>query len=200
MKGLKAIIFIFTWSVSFLYADTENLNQLLQSFQSMSANFTQTVIDSKGVNTVVTGSVLIKKPKQFRWDVQAPNQQLFISNGSQLWNVEPDLEQATVSPLSENLSTTPLLLLSGNVEDIQQLFQVTTLADERYVLIPKNQDALIKKVILVFKENSISSITIVNTMGQTAVVNFTEVKLNQTIPVTMFTYKPAEGMQVLQSS
>src|SRR3989338_5265990 len=112
MKFIRLLVLLCGFLCGFAFADdVGGLNQLLQSFHSMSANFTQNITDNQGNQSMATGSLIIQKPNQFRWEEVSPNEQLFISDGKKLWNVEPDLEQVTVSALSQNLSTTPLLLL-----------------------------------------------------------------------------------------
>lgn len=200
MKKLKPFLLGICLIVNYAFADTgiNNLNYLLQSFQSLSANFQENISDSSGgFASQQNGHLLIKKPNQFRWEVTDPNEQLFISDGKTLWNIEPDLDQATVSALTQNLSTTPLLLLSGTVTDINRVFKVTQIGANQYRLIPSDNDSLIKEVDLVFNQNIISRISVVNTMGQIAVVSFTDVQFNVNISAQQFNYTPSAGMQVL---
>jgi len=110
LRLIKISLMVLLLQFNIVYADEiSGLNQLLQQFQSLSANFSQELTDSQGMKSVTSGTLILKKPNQFRWEVNSPNQQLFISNGKELWNVEPDLEQVSLSPLEQNLSTTPLL-------------------------------------------------------------------------------------------
>lgn len=200
MKKLKPFLLGICLIVNYAFADTgiNNLNNLLQSFQSLSANFQENISDaSGGFASQQNGHLLIKKPNQFRWEVTDPNEQLFISDGKTLWNIEPDLDQATVSALTQNLSTTPLLLLSGTVTDINRVFKVTQIGANQYRLIPSDNDSLIKEVDLVFNQNIISRISVINTMGQIAVVSFTDVQFNVNISAQQFNYTPSAGMQVL---
>ena len=198
MKLVKSLIIACVFFCSAAFADVDSLNQLLQSFQSLQANFVQSVSDNQGVvGDQQSGTLMIQKPNQFRWEVTAPNAQLFISDGKSLWNVEPDLEQATRSPLTQNLSTTPLLLLSGNVTDLHKIFAVTQVGVGQYRLVPTDNDSLIKSVTLVFDHNTIEKISVLNTMGQTAVVTFSQVRFNVAVPSNSFVYKPGQGMQVL---
>lgn len=198
MRWLKCLVMTCGFFCSAVFADVDSLNQLLQSFQSMQANFVQSISDAKGgVSDQQSGTLIIKKPNQFRWEVTEPNAQLFISDGKTLWNVEPDLEQASRSPLTQNLSTTPLLLLSGAVSDLHKVFTVTQLGLGQYLLVPTDHDSLIKSVTLVFDRNTIEKISVLNTMGQTAVVTFSQVRFNVAVPATAFAYQPPKDMQVL---
>lgn len=195
----KAIIFAASFFVSSVFADVATLNTLLQNFTSLKANFSEVISDNQGNQSKSTGVLYIKKPNQFRFEASTPDVELFISNGKQVWNVEPDLEQVTVSPLSQNLSTTPLLLLSGNTTDISSVFAVEELDASHYALTPKDQDSMIKKIVLGFDSAGVvSTLEITNTMGQVSELQLTNVEVNQTLPSSLFTYTPPAGVDVLQ--
>ena len=113
-KGILIASFLFS---SGLYA--QDVDSLLNNLHSLQANFSQTIAIAQQTPQKSTGIVYIKEPNQFRWQVQSPNPQLFVSDGQKLWNDEQDLDQVTVHPLDKSLSATPLLLLSGRVADIR---------------------------------------------------------------------------------
>ncbi len=195
-KFLFALGCLFT---SLIYADVYQLNSLLQSFTSLQANFTQVIIDNQGNQNHSTGILYIQKPNQFHFEVISPNAELFISNGEQVWSVEPDLQQVTISPLSQNLSTTPLLLLSGSAKDVQSIFTVDQVNATNYILTPKQSDSMIKQIIISFDATGlISYLQITNTIGQLSKLSFSNVLINQTLAPTVFTYVPPAGMSVLQ--
>ncbi len=198
MKWIKSLVITCGFFCSAVFADVNGLNQLLQSFKSLQANFVQSISDHQGgLSDQQSGTLMIQKPNQFRWEVTQPNAQLFISDGKNLWNVEPDLEQATRSKLTQNLSTTPLLLLSGDVTDLHKIFTVTQLGVGQYLLVPIDHDSLVKSVTLNFDHNTIEKISVVNTMGQTAIVTFSQVRFNVAVPANTFVYKPASDVQVI---
>lgn len=198
LKWACFTLFFIIMPNAFANTEVNSLNQLLQNFHSMQANFTQTISDANGNSSnQQTGKVVIMKPGKFRWQVISPNEQLYISDGKTLWNIEPDLDQVTRSALTQNLSTTPLLLLSGNISDINSVFKVTELSANQYRLIPTDNDSLIKEVALTFNQGMISQISVTNTMGQVATVIFTDIKFNVKVPANTFNYTPDKSMQVL---
>ena len=175
-----------------------HLNQLLQSFTSLQASFTQTVQNGRGNGNISQGSLAIVKPNQFNWHVLSPNEEWYISDGKQVWNVEPDLQQVSITPLSQNISSTPLLLLSGKVQDVNALFNVTMLDANDYVLLPKDSNAMIKKIKISFSSTGvIQSLEITNSMNQVSTLQFSNVKLNSLIPSSQFHYTIPAGMDVL---
>ncbi len=198
MKKLCLALMLFT---QFAFGDATgvaHLNQLLQSFTSLQAGFTETVQNGRGNGNISQGTLAILKPNQFNWHVLSPDEEWYISNGKQVWNVEPDLQQVTITPLSHNISTTPLLLLGGQVQDLNALFTVTMLDAQDYVLVPKDPNSMIKKLKLSFNADGvIQSLDITNTMGQVSHLAFSNVKLNTPIPVSQFHYVIPAGMDVL---
>ena len=192
MKKLFLCLALF---VNFSYAD---LNQLLQSFSSLQANFTETVQNGQAHSSTSQGTLIIQKPNQFNWHILSPDEDWYISNGKQVWNVEPDLQQVTITPLSHNLSNMPLLLLGGQVKDLNALFTVTMLDADDYILVPKDANSMIKKINLSFAASgAVKSLEITNTMGQVSTLQFSNVKLNGKIDPSQFQYVVPAGMDVL---
>lgn len=196
---MKKIAF-FLWIFAFHFVQAEpaaDLNALLGRFSSLEAHFSVSspanlrAGESKGV-------LMIAKPNRFNYHVFTPNAELFISDGKQVWSVEPDLQQVTISPLVDSLSTTPLLLLSNQKQDIKRIFKVKQTDALHYELKPKGQDTLIQQIVLGFtKEGVLDSLSITNTLGETRVLRFTEVRLNQAINPSFFHYIPGPNMDVL---
>ncbi len=199
MKRLLTIVLGLFMSVAF--GDIYQLNSLLQNFTSLQANFSQALTDGQGNQSQSTGIIYIQKPNQFHYEVATPDQEIFISNGQQVWSVEPDLQQVIISPLSENLSTTPLLLLSGDTKNLQSVFKVTQINSTHYTLVPRDRDSMIKQIIISFDAKGVLSfLQINNTMGQVSQLQFTNVELNQPLASSLFQYTPPPGMDVLTNS
>ncbi len=198
---MKKLIWASLASFQFAFADpagVTQLNGLLQNFQNLQAHFSETVQNSQGQAAPSQGTLAIQKPNQFNWHVLTPNEEWYISDGHQVWNVEPDLDQVTITPLSRNLSTTPLLLLGGEVQDLSRLFTVTAVDQEDYVLVPKDSQSLIKQITLHFDSTGvIQALDIVNTLGQRSHLQFSQVKLNGVLPASLFHYTIPAGMDVL---
>ena len=112
------------------------LEKLLGNLNSMHAAFHEVAESSTG-ERVADGQVWIQKPGKFYWENTSPSEEIFLSDGASLWHYQPDLLQATKSPLSASLDQTPLLLLSGKVSDISALFTVSEVGPNEFLLIPK---------------------------------------------------------------
>lgn len=182
--------------VAAVYA--QPLNEYLSNFQSLKANFTQVASSALGGGSNATGQVWIEKPGKFRWAVNKPHAQLFISDGKKLWRYEPALLQATVQPLTSQLSQTPLMLLSGQVKNINKLFTVKSYPDAVFKLFPKTANSLIKSIRLSFKNGKLYQFDLTSSAYQTTEVTFSNVVLNSGISASQFTFTPPKGVDVLK--
>jgi outer membrane lipoprotein carrier protein len=173
------------------------LDHLLGQIHSMTANFTQVLIGNSQLQQQSNGSLAIAEPNRFRWQIHSPNQQLFVSDGKQVWNDEQDLQQVTVSPLNTSLSATPLLLLSGRVKDINAVFEVKKLSANDYQFTPKNPDDLVKSIELKFVNDLPSDLTVTNNLGMITRIHFSEVKLNPALDPALFSFTPGPNDDVI---
>ena len=173
-----------------------SLQAKLNSFKNFTANFTQ-VLSAHGQTQKTAGHVWLQKPSQFRWQVQKPSKQLYVSNGKQIWDYEANLMQVIVRPVDKMLSQTPLLLLSGQVKNLQQLFIIKSLGSDTYQLTPKKQGDLIKSITLKFKGNALLQLSFENVTGQLSIIRFHDVRINQSINSNQFAFTAPKGVDVI---
>ncbi|MDO8954695.1 MAG: outer membrane lipoprotein chaperone LolA [Gammaproteobacteria bacterium] len=192
-----AILLLSSCSIAFA-ANTVSLDSLLSNFQSLQANFVQVSQTQGQAPSQVSGTLDIQKPNRFRWQISQPNPQLFVADGKNLWNYEEDLEQVTVSPISKQLSSTPMLLLSGEVTQLKSLFSIQAMDPYHYQLTPKQPDSLLQSIVIGFdKDGKLASLMLTNNMGQITQIDFTDVKLNPALPASLFNFAPPAGVDVL---
>ena len=158
----KYKIYIFSLLLVFfmmrIFADDANaLSKHLMSFQTMTADFTQTVYDENHqVIQKNVGTMALSRPVKFRWAVETPNAQLLIADGAYLWIYDVDLSQATRQKLDKNKTTSPASLLSGSIENLEARFKVTQLNHtDNFKLVPKNKDDLFQSIVLSFTQNKL---------------------------------------------
>lgn len=175
-----------------------DLNRQLNNFHNMTADVSQVTETQSGQDLSSSGKIWISKPDRFRYQISKPNKQLYVSDGHQLWTYEQALLQVIVQPLNKQIEQTPMLLLSGKVEDVNKLFNVKSLAKNQFVLTPKKQDNLISKILLVFKLNHPEEMQLTNPFGQVTTITFTNVKLNRNMSQNFFRFTPPAGVDVLK--
>mgnify|MGYP003442839597 FL=1 len=180
----------------------ERLTTLLNQAQTISGRFSQLTLDGSGTQLQETsGEMALKRPGQFRWHTDAPMEQLLVSNGEQIWLYDPDLEQVTIQKMDQRLTHTPALLLSGDVSQIAESFEITlkeggSVVD--FILKPKAADSLFESLRLSFRNGVINDMQLIDNVGQRTNLLFLGVKMNPPIPASQFTFEVPEGADVIQ--
>ncbi|WP_313516990.1 outer membrane lipoprotein chaperone LolA [Pseudomonas sp.] len=183
-------------------ASVKRLTELLQQAQTLTARFTQLTLDASGANLQETaGELSLKRPGLFRWHTDAPQEQLLVSNGEKVWLYDPDLEQVTVQKLDQRLTHTPALLLSGDVSQISENFEISHkeaggVVD--FVLKPKAKDTLFDNLRVSFRNGTINDMQLIDSVGQRTNILFLGVKMNEPLDAAQFDFKIPEGADVIQ--
>lgn len=196
---IKKMILFIPLLCSLAFADGSiSLESLLSNFHSLQANFVQISQTQGQSSQELSGTLAIEKPNRFRWEVKSPNPQLIVADGKNLWNYEEDLEQVNVSPIDQQLSNAPMLLLSGEVTQLKTLFTVQAMDAYHYQLKPKQADSLLQSVVIGFdKQDKLQSMVITNNMGQSTEIDFSKVEINPALSNSLFIFKAPAGVDVL---
>lgn len=170
----------------------ESLNQLLEKSHSITAQFRQITLNASGNRTQKSeGQVVVTRPNQFRWEVTGPYPQLVISDGAKVWVYDPDLEQVTEQKLNTQVSTTPALLLSGDVKKLADNFDVVKLGkntdkDVSFKLTPKAQDSVFETLRLSFNNGLLANMKLIDSLGAKTTIDFSDISINKKISANTF--------------
>ncbi len=180
----------------------KELNGLLENIQTLRADYVQTTSDPRfRSEEVLTGSMILKRPRQFRWQVLTPYKQLLVADGERLWIYDEDLEQVTVQALELSLADAPALLLAGEHEDVAEHFIVRNLpqeyANQTYELIPLSEESLLQAIYLSFQGTIIKSMRLIDNLDQVIDINFLQVSMNDPLPEDLFRFVPPPGVDVI---
>jgi outer membrane lipoprotein carrier protein len=203
----RLFIILVALSVSWVWSDesaeaTERLITLLERSDHMVADFEQKTYKELAAEPVVsTGTLKLSKPLRFHWSVSKPFEQDVISDGETLWVFDPDLEQATYQPISQDLQQSPAMILAQprvSLTGRYQVFEVT--ADEltAYKLYPNDEDSIFSELVLIFSDTSITEIRILDSFGQETVIVFSNVTVPETIPASVFEFVPPPGTDLFE--
>lgn len=191
---------------------TSSLVKHLSSLNTISANFEQktTVENAKAtakkgltaqhMNQTFKGTMQVARPGKFYWQTTAPAKQTIVSSGKTVWIYDPDLEQAVRQTLDDQVANTPALLLSGNTNQIMQNYRVTQPDNKKtyYTLYPKQKDSAFQSLTISFGAKSAPNLMILqDSLGQTTYVRFSDVKVNTTIPASIFNFTPPKGTDII---
>ena len=185
-----------------------DLNAFINNISSMSSEFSQVVLDKKGLKLQdVEGVMLFKRPNKFRWDYLKPYQNQIISDGDRLYMYDQDLRQVSINPIAKVAGSTPLLIIAG--KNIEKYFTLKNIDDQvnnegnqniKWVeAVPKEEGAGFSKVILGLTENKLSVMKIVDAFEHTTTISFKNAKYNVTLVDNDFLFKLPTGVDVVQN-
>ncbi|HHH43051.1 MAG TPA: outer membrane lipoprotein chaperone LolA [Gammaproteobacteria bacterium] len=179
----------------------DRLETYFADLQTFQADFEQSVVDSNGEQVQHSkGKVWIQKPGRFRWDYRTPYRQLIVADGKRLWTWDEDLEQATVKPVDDALSSTPAMLLSG-LRPLAEVVQWSELErnDGRrwYSLSPRQSDSAVEQVRLAFAANQLSVIEVSDSFGNQTRIVFSAVQRNRKLDPGLFRLELPAGTDII---
>lgn len=179
------------------------LSGLLASARTVEAKFEQTVAAANGTaGQRASGVMTVARPHLFRWEVRQPFEQLIVADGKQVWVYDPDLAQAVVRPFDRQLSDTPALLFSGDAKKIGERYTVTLLdgqaGNSRFQLKPGDTDALFETLTVGFRNGKLADMTLLDSLGQTTTIRFSDVAVNGTVAPARFQFTPPAGVDVIR--
>ena len=181
-----------------------DLNAFVNNISSMSSEFSQVVLDKKGLKLQdVEGVMLFKRPNKFRWDYLKPYQNQIISDGDRLYMYDQDLRQVSINPIAKVAGSTPLLIVAG--KNIEKYFTLKNLDDDsnqniKWVeAVPKEESAGFSKVILGLTENKLSVMKIVDAFEHITTISFKNAKYNVNLMDNDFLFKLPSGVDVVQT-
>lgn len=178
------------------------VNQLAD-IETLSADFVQERRDAKGeVRRESAGTFVLKRPGQFFWRYETPYVQELIANDGTLWVYEPDLRQASRSPLSAT-DGAPIAILTGE-RPVTEAFRVRHLDSEGslnwFALRPRDDEqGDFREVLLGVDERGIREMRFIDQLDQTTRVSFQSRRFNQPVDESAFRFEAPEGVDVVEA-
>jgi outer membrane lipoprotein carrier protein len=159
-----------------------------------------------------SGRVLIKKPGKMRWDYQAPEQKLFVSDGAKIYSYLPQDKQVIVStvPRGDDAST-PVLFLSGKGNILRDfnsssaepaLMRDLPAGSLGLKLVPKAPQADYDWLVVAIEPGTLRIVGLVTTdaQGGQSSFSFTNLKENVGLADKSFEFKMPRGVDVVNET
>ncbi len=184
----------------------EDLESLLDDIDTLSAEVLQLIVESDG--GVLEESLIqmhLKRPNGFYWETLHPFPELVVTDGSTLWNYQPDLEQVVLEDWDSSRSELAARLLSGETESLQEKYSIQTQPSENdtyiaFDLVPFAADSVYELITISFSESKLDTIRIVNKNGQRTVWEFQQVEQNEPLSDSQFGFDIPDGIEVIDNS
>jgi outer membrane lipoprotein carrier protein len=210
------LIAVQAWSVQAIAADSAAdtaLDRYLNGLTSLKADFTQTVTDAQGKQTDGgSGTFLVLRPGRFRWDYQAAGGgapgdkssqggQLLVADGKNVWFYDRELSQVTVKPVTQALSATPVMLLSGSPQQLHDAFDIVTDGTQGGIdwvkVTPHSSEADFTQARLGFAHDQLVRMQVNDRLGQTVQMDFAHSERNARVSPKDLQFKPPAGVDVI---
>ena len=177
------------------------LDAFAKGIDAISGYFSQQVFDPNGAaGKTSTGTLALKAPRQFRWDVTAPYQQLIVADGEKVWVYDPDLEQVTVRAQGTEETHSPLTVLT----DLSQLDRDFTTGEQGshdglvwLRLKSKDKEPQFAYCDLGFDANGLARMDFEDTLGNRTTISFSHWQRNPKLPNGTFRFVPPKGVDVI---
>lgn len=170
------------------------LQQRLESMQSMTANFEQTVTaDSGDVLQTLTGELSLQRPNKMRWKTNPPDDTLMIANGDTVWYYNPFVEQVTIYQQTDATQNSPMLLLMTGTTEQWSDYHVQQQADGTYQIDAKDGSS---QLALDFNNGVLNHIYLQQAQGDSIELALSEVTLNDPLPSNVFEFDVPAGVDV----
>ncbi len=177
------------------------VQDFFNELRTLQADFDQQVVDSENnIQQSSQGHMWIKRPGRFRWDYETPYRQQIVADGERLWSYDEDLEQVTVQKVTEVLTSTPAMLLSGDqpLEDVFIIEERPSGNSGRQVLLtPKSADSNVTAITLYFDAGTLVRIQALDSFGNTTTFSFTNLERNRELDPRIFRFIPPANADVV---
>jgi len=185
-----------------LQKNYEKVNSYQAGFDQELYSMTQGRVVSRG-----SGLVIYKKPGRMVWRYREPEEHLYITSGSTIWDYSPVEKEAYLIPMKEALYKSFLLGL-GNVRDeFEASFHAGRKknADGLYQveLVPRDKaerDSLGAITLYVDPDDFlVRSTEMIDALGNRNRITFKDLKTNPELPDSLFVFEPPPGVSVIRA-
>lgn len=199
--ALGLLLIVLTGSVYAQGDAATDLRQRLDAMDTLAGAFTQILLDEEGeLLEESLGRFAMARPGKFDWHTLEPFEQRLISNRDNIWVYDPDLEQVTVRQVDERLSQTPAVILSEDMEALNDSFSVSRERREEltfFALTPKKNDELFARLELGFDGELLREIRIHDNLDQTSIFKLEDLTRNGELDQSRFEFQVPEGVDIL---
>jgi outer membrane lipoprotein carrier protein len=180
----------------------DDLHAFAAQTKTAKGSFVQRVQSRTKASAPTSGDFVFARPGRFRWSYTKPYEQLLVADGEKLSIYDKDLNQVTVRKLGDALGSTPAAILFGS-SDLDQSFELKDAGVRDGVAwldaTPKGKDSQFQKVSIGFRNGELAAMELQDALGQTTMLEFSNVERNPKIDASTFAFTPPKGADVLQN-
>ncbi len=174
--------------------------------QGFTARFDQkATLKAMEITDTAFGKVFIKRPGMMRWEYEAPEKQIIITDSNTLWMYRPDDNQVMTGNAPTYFGDGKGASFLSDIKVIRKNFVVTlekknNLGYHILKLVPKEKKYDIAAIYLSISKTTsdVAQIVTYNSYGDETLIEMSEFQFNQNLDDAMFSFTIPEGTDILQ--
>jgi outer membrane lipoprotein carrier protein len=178
----------------------DGIQSRYQGTQSFSASFTEELSTVGAAKRERSGTVYFMKPGKMRWNFESPDTETIVSDGTTMYNYDPDLDQVVETPLKQALaasSAAAFLLGVGKLEhDFTATLGPATAEAQEVMLAPRAGGNQIELTVD-STSYDIKGLTLKDQLGNTTAISFSDIRRNTPFSDSMFVFKVPQGADIV---
>lgn len=181
----------------------QQLNEFVEQVRTATGRFSQFTVGPQGqTKPAQSGEFAFRRPGQFKWQVTKPYEQLVLSDGKQVFQFDPDLNQVTVRQVDQAIGASPAAILFG-AGALDKAFDVSRLPERDGLLWlrakPRGSEAGFLHVDIGMKDGLPQRILLLDAFGQTTRVELSGIVKNAALKADAFQFTPPAGVDVVRT-
>ena len=201
---ILALLVLIAPTVAISSVSLDRLSKFFEQDSTYFAEFYQVILD-EGLFLVEEsiGLMWLSRPNRFRWEYSEPFAQTIVSDGTNIWEYDVELEQATVRNFSDVVDRSAAQILAGT-NDLEENYIVEDLDIQGQLawvsIQPKiEESAQFQSMRLGFDERSLRSVEILDTLGNTTRLQLLDVVQGSEFDEATFQIVLPQGVDLIDA-
>ncbi len=182
----------------------DRLQKHYQQTNSFSAKFKEVISPAGGAKREREGTVYYRKPGLMRWEFNGEDQELIVSDGKQLYNYQPDLNQVVETPLAQAFRSSSFAAFMLGIGNVQRDFNASSPAMSpsdgltHVALKPKNGGDVIEMG-LDPSTLDLRTLRLTDALGDVTDLTFSDFKADAPLNDKLFAFFPPAGADIVKA-
>ena len=201
---ILALLVLIAPTVAISSVSLDRLSKFFEQDSTYFAEFYQVILD-EGLFLVEEsiGLMWLSRPNRFRWEYSEPFAQTIVSDGTNIWEYDVELEQATVRKFSDVVDRSAAQILAGT-NDLEENYIVEDLDIQGQLawvsIQPKiEESAQFQSMRLGFDERSLRSVEILDILGNTTRLQLLDVVQGSEFDEATFQIVLPQGVDLIDA-
>ena len=201
---ILALLVLIAPTVAISSVSLDRLSKFFEQDNTYFAEFYQVILD-EGLFLVEesAGLMWLSRPNRFRWEYFEPFAQTIVSDGTNIWEYDVELEQATVRKFIDVVDRSAAQILAGT-NDLEENYIVEDLDIQGQLawvsIQPKvEESAQFQSMRLGFDERSLRIVEILDTLGNTTRLQLLDVVQGSEFDEATFQIVIPQGVDLIDA-